>query len=140
MVLDTFKNFCPEFYREASNIIHAKHIHSKVQKNKDTGAFCCSVTAKQNPYILLSYAGTLRDVSTLAHELGHGIHHNLARDQTEFTSHSVLPLAETASIFSEMLLSERLQQKYPERTKELLFTKLDEIYASIIRQASFVNF
>ncbi|HLD79617.1 MAG TPA: M3 family metallopeptidase, partial [Candidatus Nanoarchaeia archaeon] len=140
MVLDTFKNFSPEFHREASNIINAKHIHSKVQKNKDTGAFCCSVTAKQNPYILLSYAGTLRDVSTLAHELGHGIHHNLARDQTEFTSHSVLPLAETASIFSEMLLSERLQQKYPERAKELLFTKLDEIYASIIRQASFVNF
>ncbi|MBI2581877.1 M3 family oligoendopeptidase [Candidatus Woesearchaeota archaeon] len=140
MVLETFKNFSPEFYREASNIINAKHIHSKVQKNKDTGAFCCSVTAKQNPYVLLSYAGTLRDVSTLAHELGHGIHHNLARDQTEFTSHSVLPLAETASIFSEMLLSERLQQKYPERAKELVFTKLDEIYASIIRQAGFVSF
>jgi oligoendopeptidase F len=140
MVLDTFKNFSPEFHQEALNIINAKHIHSTLQKNKDTGAFCCSVTAKMNPFILLNYTGTLRDVSTLAHEIGHGIHHNLARNNTEFTSHSALPLAETASIFSEMLLSERLLEKYPEKAKELIFTKLDEIYASIIRQAGFVSF
>ncbi len=140
MVLDTFRNFSPEFHREALNIINAGHIHSRLQKNKDTGAFCCSVTAKLNPYVLLNYSGTLRDVSTLAHELGHGIHHNLARNQTEFTNHSALPLAETASIFAEMLLSERLQEKYPQRAKELLFTKLDELYASIIRQAGFVSF
>ena len=90
--------------------------------------------------MLLNYAGTLRDVSTLAHELGHGIHHNLARNQTEFTFHAPLPLAETASIFSEMVLSERLLEKYPERAKDLLFIKLDELYASIIRQAGFVRF
>ncbi len=140
LVLDTFKNFSPDFHREALDIINANHVHSKIQKNKDTGAFCCSVIAKLNPYILLNYTGTLRDVSTLAHELGHGIHHNLARNQTEFTSHSALPLAETASIFSEMLLSEQLLQKYPERAKELVFSKLDDLYASIIRQAGFVNF
>lgn len=140
IVLDTFKNFSLEFHREALNIINANHVHSKLQKNKDTGAFCCSVTAKMNPYVLLNYTGTLRDVSTLAHELGHGIHHNLARENTEFTIHSALPLAETASIFSEMLLSERLLEKYPDQAKELIFTKLDEIYASIIRQAGFVSF
>ena len=139
-VLETFHDFSPAFHREALNIITADHIHSKVQKNKDTGAFCCSVTSKLNPYVLLNYTGTLRDVSTLAHELGHGIHHNLARGQTEFTFHAPLPLAETASIFSEMVLSERLLKKYPDRAKELLFTKLDEIYASIIRQAGFVRF
>lgn len=140
IVLETFKDFSPEFYQEALNIINANHVHSRLQKNKDTGAFCCSVTSKLNPYVLLNYTGTLRDVSTLAHELGHGIHHNLSREQTEFTFHSALPLAETASIFSEMLLSENLLKKYPQRAKELLFTKLDEIYASIIRQAGFVNF
>ena len=139
-VLETFQEFSSAFHREASNIIAVNHIHSKVQKNKDTGAFCCSVTAKLNPYVLLNYTGTLRDVSTLAHELGHGIHHNLARGQTEFTFHAPLPLAETASIFSEMVLSERLLKKYPDRAKDLLFIKLDELYASIIRQAGFVRF
>ena len=139
-VLETFGDFSPAFHQEALNIIAAGHIHSQVQKNKDTGAFCCSVTSKLNPYVLLNYTGTLRDVSTLAHELGHGIHHNLARGQTEFTFHAPLPLAETASIFSEMVLSERLLKKYPDRAKDLLFIKLEEIYASIIRQAGFVRF
>lgn len=139
-VLETFQDFSPAFHREALNIITADHIHSQVQKNKDTGAFCCSITSKLNPYLLLNYTGTLRDVSTLAHELGHGIHHNLAREQTEFTFHAPLPLAETASIFSEMVLSERLLKKYPDRAKDLLFIKLEEIYASIIRQAGFVRF
>ncbi len=139
-VLGTFQEFSPAFHREALNIITADHIHSKVQKNKDTGAFCCSVTSKLNPYVLINYTGTLRDVSTLAHELGHGIHHNLARNQTEFTFHAPLPLAETASIFSEMVLSERLLKKYPDRAKDLLFIKLEELYASIIRQAGFVRF
>ncbi len=139
-VLETFKDFSPAFHREALNILSANHVHSKLQKNKDTGAFCCSVTAKLNPYVLLNYSGTLRDVSTLAHELGHGIHHNLARNHTEFTFHAPLPLAETASIFSEMVLSERLLKKYPDRVKDLLFVKLDELYASIIRQAGFVRF
>ena len=139
-VLDTFHDFSPAFHQEALNIIAAGHIHSKVQKNKDTGAFCCSVTAKLNPYVLLNYSGTLRDVSTLAHELGHGIHHNLARAHTEFTFHAPLPLAETASIFSEMVLSERLLKKYPGRAENLLFIKLEELYASIIRQAGFVRF
>ncbi len=139
-VLSTFKDFSPAFHREALNIITADHVHPQVQKNKDTGAFCCSVALKLNPYVLLNYTGTLRDVSTLAHELGHGIHHNLAREQTEFTFHAPLPLAETASIFSEMVLSERLLKKYPDRAKDLLFIKLEEIYASIIRQAGFVRF
>jgi len=140
LVLETFKDFSPAFHQEALNILQADHVHSQVQKNKDTGAFCCSVTSKLNPYVLLNYSGTLRDVSTLAHELGHGIHHNLARKHTEFTFHAPLPLAETASIFSEMVLSERLLKKYPDRARNLLFTKLDEIYASIIRQAGFVRF
>jgi len=139
-VLETFKDFSALFHQEALNILDADHVHSRLQKNKDTGAFCCSVTAKLNPYVLLNYSGTLRDVSTLAHELGHGIHHNLAREHTEFTFHAPLPLAETASIFSEMVLSERLLKKYPDRAKDMLFVKLDEIYASIIRQAGFVRF
>ncbi|MEW5896908.1 MAG: M3 family oligoendopeptidase [Nanoarchaeota archaeon] len=139
-VLDSFRRFSPIFNKEALNIIKTKHIHSRLQKNKNPGAFCSAVSAALNPYILLNYTGTLRDVSTLAHELGHGLHYNLAGKQSEFTFSAALPLAETASIFSEMLLSEYLQEKEPEKSKELLFAKLDEFYASIIRQAGFVDF
>ncbi len=140
MVLDTYENFSPQFKESAEKIIKNNHIHSQLQKNKNTGAFCCGITTKIPPYILLNYTGSLRDVSTLAHELGHGVHQVLASCQTEFTHDACLPLAETASIFAEMLLSERLMEKDPQKAKELLFIKLDEIYASIIRQAGFVAF
>ncbi len=140
LVLNTFNDFSPQFSNAAKEIIDRKHVHSKLQKNKHTGAYCCSVSAKLPPYVLLNYTGTLRDVSTLAHELGHGIHHMLSKDHREFTFHSCLPLAETASIFGEMLLSEKLMKDYPKEAKSLIFTKLGEIYASIIRQASFVQF
>ncbi len=140
LVLESYQQFSPQFQKEALAIIQAQHIHSTVQTNKQTGAFCCSVTAKMLPYCLWSYTGTLRDVSTIAHELGHGVHHQLARGNTEFTAHACLPLAETASIFGEMLLTENLLKKYPREAKELLFFKLDDLYASIIRQAGFVRF
>ncbi len=140
MVLDCYQQFSPKFKACAVGIIEAGHIHSKVQKGKQTGAFCCGVTTKLPPYVLLSYTGTLRSVSTIAHELGHGVHHVLASCQTEFTHSAVLPLAETASIFGEMLLSERILEKYPEKAKELLFFKLDDLYASIIRQSGFIMF
>ena len=140
MVLQTFGEFSEKFKEGALQIVEAQQVHSKVQKNKQTGAFCYSITAKMPPYILLNYTGTLRDVSTIAHELGHGIHHQLAAGQTEFTNQSCLPLAETASILSEMILSDALQKKDPVRATELLFFKLDDIYASIIRQIGFVSF
>ncbi len=140
LVLESYAKFSSKFQQEALQIINAGHIHSRVQKNKQTGAFCYSVNAKLPPFCLWSYTGTLRDVSTVAHELGHGVHHQLARENTEFTAHACLPLAETASIFGEMLLTENLLQKYPQEGQDLLFYKLDDIYASIIRQTGFVRF
>lgn len=139
-VLEAFYGFSEQFGREAERIINEKHIHSKIQKNKQSGAFCMSVNHDLSPYVLVNFTGKTRDVSTLAHELGHGVHHNLARGQTELTYHSVLPLAETASIFGEMVLSEKMAEKNPEIVKSLIFEKLDDIYASIIRQAGFVIF
>ncbi len=139
-VLDCYGNFSPAFRKAAESIIRAGHIHSLVQKNKQGGAFCCGVTTKIPPYILLSYTGKLRDVSTLAHELGHGVHHILAGKQTQFTADACLPLAETASIFGELLLSEHIMKKDPRKAKELLFAKLEDIYATVTRQAGFVLF
>ncbi len=140
MVLDSYRHFSPCFAQAAESIIQAGHIHSRVVKNKQSGAFCCGVTKGLPPFVLLSYTGQLRDVCTIAHELGHGVHHVLASGQTEFTQQACLPLSETASIFGEMLLTENIQKKDPAKAKELLFYKLDDLYASIIRQAGFVRF
>ena len=140
IVLDTFKDFSDKFYRAAKQIIDDKHVHSRVQKGKRSGAFCCSVNNECNPFVLLSYTGKYRDVSTLGHELGHGVHDILSSGQTEFTSHACLPLCETASIFSEMLLSEKMLKENPKLAKSMMFTKVDDLYASIIRQAGFVSF
>jgi oligoendopeptidase F len=140
MVLDCYSGFSQKFTEGALQIFNSGHVHSNIQKGKQSGAFCCSVTTKMPPYILLNYTGELRDVSTIAHEFGHGVHHILASCQTEFTHSSCLPLAETASIFGEMLLSEKIMEKDPKKAKELMFFKLEDIYASIIRQAGFCNF
>jgi oligoendopeptidase F len=140
LVLETFEEFSPLFKEAAEKIINNKHVHSKIQKGKASGAFCCPATTELPPFVLLSYTGKYRDVSTLAHELGHGVHMTLSQKQTEFTMDACLPLAETASIFSEMLLSEKVMKKNPKVAKEMLFIKLDDLYASIIRQAGFVSF
>jgi len=140
MVLDTYQEFSPRFKEAALKIVNSNHIHSQIQKNKQTGAFCCGISTKLPPFVLLNYTGTLRDVSTIAHELGHGVHYILASEQTEFTHDASLPLAETASIFAEMLLTEKMMKEDPTRAKELLYFKLEDIYASVIRQAGFVMF
>jgi oligoendopeptidase F len=140
LVLDTFGEFSNEFKEAALKVIDAGHLHSKIQKNKNTGAFCWGVTNTELPYVLLNFAGTLRDVSTLAHELGHAVHDVLAQHQTEFTHHSALPLAETASTFAELLLLDKLIEKNPDKAKSLIFSQLDNFYATIIRQANFTQF
>jgi len=140
MVLTTFQDFSPEFYQAGKSILDNHHVHSTVEKGKRSGAFCCPASTDVDPFVLLSYTGKYRDVSTLAHELGHGVHFSLSSQQTEFTQDACLPLAETASIFSEMLLSEKMLERNPQAAKEMLFAKLDDLYASIIRQAGFVSF
>ncbi len=140
MVLESFDAFSPLFREKAETILDSNHVHSQVQKKKMSGAFCANVNTKIPPYVLLNYTGDLRCVSTLAHELGHGVHDMLSSIQTEFTHQACLPLAETASILSEMLLTQSLMKQDPKKASVLLFYKLDDLYASIIRQASFVNF
>ncbi len=140
MVLESYGKFHPEFVERATAILDSKHVHSAIAKGKRSGAFCCGVGVELLPYVMLSYNGTPRAVSTLAHELGHGVHFSLASCQTEFTMDACLPLAETASIFGEMLLSETLMEKDPASYESMVFDKLDDLYASIIRQAGFVRF
>jgi oligoendopeptidase F len=94
------------------------------------------------PFVMCNYTGEPREVATLAHELGHAIHSMLAADHSVMTFHSALPLSETASVFSEMLLTDRLlaEEKDPLLRRDVLAEAVDDAYATVLRQAYFVIF
>lgn len=142
MVLDTFKRFHPEIATKAERVFADNHIDSEVRKGKRGGAFCATVLPSLTPYVLMNYTGRVRDVATLAHELGHAIHSMLAEKHSVFTQHPTLPLAETASVFAEILLTERLlaEESDPLVRRELLAASVDDMYATVMRQAFFVLF
>ena len=104
MVLDSFHRFDPRLATLAQRLFAEKHVDSEVRKGKRGGAFCWSVNPGLTPWMQLNYQGRADDVLTLAHELGHAIHAMLAAKHTQYTFHSSLPLAETASTFGEMMV------------------------------------
>ena len=142
MVLDTFRRFHPEIAKQAARVFDENHIDSEVRKGKRGGAFCATVLPSLTPWVLMNYTGRVRDVATLAHELGHAIHSMLAEKHSVLTQHPTLPLAETASVFAEILLTERLlaEEKDPLVRRELLAASVDDMYATVMRQAYFVHF
>ncbi len=142
MVLDSFDAFSPVIGNHARRVFQEQHVDAEIRKGKTGGAFCASVLPGMSPYVLLNYTGRARDVATMAHEFGHAIHAMLAEKHSVLTFHSALPLAETASVFGEMLLTEKLlaNEKNPDVRRDLLATKLDDTYATVMRQAFFVMF
>ncbi len=142
LVLETFQNFHPTIANHAQRVFDQDHIDSEVRKGKRGGAFCSTVLPSLTPWVLMNYTGRVRDVATLAHELGHAIHSMLAEDHSVLTQHPTLPLAETASVFAEMLLTEQFLavEKDPLVRRELLAASVDDMYATVMRQAFFVNF
>ena len=137
LVLRSFEEFDPEIARMAERVFAENHIDSEVRKGKRGGAFCATIEPALTPWVLQSYQGRPDDVATLAHELGHAIHSMLAAHHSALTQQSSLPLAETASTFGEMLLIDRLlaEDPSPDVQRDLLFTQLDDAYATIMRQA-----
>jgi oligoendopeptidase F len=142
MVLDSFFQFSPVIGDHAHRIFKDGHIDAEIRPGKRGGAFCASILPGVTPWVLANYTGEPRQVATLAHELGHAIHGLLAADHSVLTFHSALPMAETASVFSEMLLTERLlaEESDPEARRDLLAEAIDDAYATILRQAYFVLF
>ena len=142
MVLRSYSSFSQNLADLAQRVMAERHLDAAIRPGKMGGAFCYSVLPQQTPYVLVNYTGETRDVSTLAHELGHAVHGMLAGHHPIFTFHSALPLAETASVFGEQLLSDALLQE--ERNNQvrinLLLNQLDDAYATILRQAYFVIF
>ena len=140
-VLDTFGDFDPTFRTLAERVFAEHHIDSEIRRAKRGGAFCYTVIPKLTPYVLLNFNGLTRDVSTLAHEFGHAIHSMLASDMPIMVSQAPLPLAETASVFAEMLLNEKLAENMSERKRKILLAEqIDNLYATIMRQAYFTLF
>lgn len=142
LVLDTFAGFDDEFARRARRVFADGHVDSEIRKGKKGGAFCATVLPRLTPWLLVNYTGRVRDVATLAHELGHAVHSMLAEGHSVLVQHPSLPLAETASVFAEMLLTDRLlsEETDPSVRRELLAASLDDVYATVMRQAYFVRF
>lgn len=141
-VLETFRGFHPTFARLAERIFVEDHVDSEIRKGKRGGAFCSTIIPRLTPWVMVNYDGRVRDVATLAHELGHAVHSMLAEHHTCFTQHASLPLAETASVFAEMLMTDRLlrAESDPAARRELLVAALDDVYATVLRQTWFVRF
>jgi len=142
-ILDTYKKFDQRFFDRAKKIFDESHVHSHPGDTKRGGAFCYSISRDITPYILLNHTDTLRDVFTMIHEFGHGIHDIFSgENQTDLERHASLTVCETASVFSEMILAERLLKECTDdnEKKYILTQSLDNQYATIIRQAYFVIF
>ena len=142
MVLDSFQQFDPRVAGLAKRVFDEGHLDSQVRKGKRDGAFCATVTPDLTPWVLLNFQERAEDVATMAHELGHAVHAMLAEDHSVFTQHSSLPLAETASTFSEMLLVDSIlaQEEDQKVRRDILFRQVDDSYATIMRQAYFAAF
>jgi len=139
MVLDTFTEFSPRVGELAQKVFDDGHVDSEVRHGKRGGAFCAGVLPGISPWVLLNYNGRANDVATMAHEMGHAIHALLAAHHSVLTYHSALPMAETASVFSEMLLTEKLlaHESDPAVRRDLLAGAIDDAYATVGRQAYF---
>ena len=141
IVLDSFGGFSPEMESRAAEFFDKRWIDAPAVKGKSGGAFCSYVTPDTHPYVLMNYLGKIKDVMTLAHELGHGVHASLSRKQTLLNFHGTLPLAELASTFGEMLVFEKVTQQATLKDKLALYAeKIEGAFATIPRQTALYRF
>lgn len=142
IVLETFDEFSPVFRDIASDFINKSWIDVYPKQSKTSGGFARSCSVDVHPYILLNFFNTIRDVSTLAHELGHGIHQSLSARNGALLAETPINLSEVASLFSEKLLFEKLFESAKSREEkiDLLCWKLDDTMNSIMRQIAFFKF
>ncbi|GGH21953.1 oligoendopeptidase F [Cribrihabitans marinus] len=141
-VMEAYESFDPRMGELAKPFFGKGWIDAGVKPGKAPGAFAHPTVTEVHPYILLNYLGKPRDVMTLAHELGHGVHQVLAADQGEMLSSTPLTLAETASVFGEMLTFRKMLDKAEtqEQRKVLLAGKVEDMINTVVRQIAFYDF
>ena len=142
LVLDSFAGFDQQMAEQAEPFFSRNWIDAEPRAGKSSGAFSHPVTPSAHPYILMNFSGKSRDVMTLAHEMGHGIHQRLAADRGYLMSDTPLTLAETASVFAEMLAFRRLidSADNPATRRRLLAGKVEDMLNTVVRQIAFHNF
>ncbi|MCS7061256.1 MAG: M3 family oligoendopeptidase [Anaerolineae bacterium] len=142
MILTALRRFSPAFADIAARFFDERWIDADPRNGKRGGAFCAGVSPAVHPYILCNYNDDLRDVMTVAHELGHGIHFYLSRKQTLFNFYMSLPVAETASVFAEMLVFDDLLAGLgdPRKRLALIAAKLEDSFATLFRQTVLTRF
>ncbi len=142
MVLDSFQEFSPEMAGKIRAVFEAEHVDSQVRVGKRGGAFCYAALPELTPWVMVNFNGRANDITTLAHELGHAVHAMQASGHSILNFRAPLPLAETASVFCEMLLTDRLlqQETDPAVRRDLLIGAIDNAYATVLRQAYFTLF
>lgn len=142
IVMDAYSDFSPRLAELAEPFFDKGWIDAGVKPGKAPGAFAHPTVTTVHPYVMLNYLGKPRDVMTLAHELGHGVHQRLAAGQGELLSSTPLTLAETASVFGEMLTFQKLLAgaKTPAERKTLLAGKVEDMINTVVRQIAFYDF
>lgn len=141
-VLEAYAGFDPRLAELATPFFDKGWIDAGVKPGKAPGAFAHPTVTDAHPYVLLNYLGKPRDVMTLAHELGHGVHQRLAAAQGELLADTPLTLAETASVFGEMLTFRKLLAAAPDKAtrKILLAQKTEDMINTVVRQIAFYDF
>ena len=126
----------------AADFFDKRWIHAPIGQGKRGGAFAHPCVPEVHPYVLVNYTGNLRDVSTVAHELGHGVHQVLAAGKGHFNSNTPLPLAETASVFAELLVFNNQLELLTDKEERRAFIcqKLESIFATVFRQTAMNRF
>ncbi|MBL1234796.1 MAG: M3 family oligoendopeptidase [Rhodobiaceae bacterium] len=142
IVLDAYRGFSPEMAELAEPFFTQGWIDAAPRAGKAPGAFSHPTIPSAHPYVLLNYLGRTRDVMTLAHELGHGVHQRLAADQGLLMAETPLTLAETASVFGEMLTFRQLlaNTKTVEQRRIMLASKVEDMINTAVRQTAFYQF
>ncbi|MBB3933925.1 M3 family oligoendopeptidase [Aureimonas phyllosphaerae] len=141
-VLSAYRDFAPDMAEIAGRFFERNWIDAAVRPGKAPGAFAHPTVPSVHPYVLVNYLGKPRDVMTLAHELGHGVHQVLAGDQGALMASTPLTLAETASVFGEMLTFRSLLQRAasPAERRTLIASKVEDMINTVIRQIAFYEF
>jgi oligoendopeptidase F len=142
IVLESYRAFSPKLAVIGERFFAERWIDAGARPGKDSGAFSHPAVPSAHPYILMNYMGNARDVMTLAHELGHGVHQVLAGRQGYLMADTPLTLAETASVFGEMLTFRQLlaSERDPATRKALLARKVEDMINTVIRQIAFCEF
>ena len=141
-VVDAYGRFSPKLAEIVGRFFERNWIDARVYAGKDSGAFCHPTTTSAHPYVLMNFQGRQRDVMTLAHELGHGVHQVLAAEQGPLMASTPLTLAETASVFGEQLTFQSLLERETDasRRRVLLAGKIEDALNTVVRQVAFCEF